>query len=279
MVAWGWVAEQGGVMSVAKPPDARDEEFWRDYLNHPDSMMAMGRRLLSRLPHGPRCRLCAAPFAGPGGSVMRLIGKKPSDANPSVCNSCQNFMIRHHGGAEVETSMLFADIRGSTALAERMSPAEFHALLDRFYTVASDAVFAHHGVVDKFVGDELVAAFPPMMSDKPHAARAVGAARAVLQATGHGDPNGPWVPVGAGVHSGRVWFGAVGEGNRVELTVLGDVVNTTARLASQAAASEILVSVEAAAGAGLGAGLARETLELKGKRHATEIVRLRVAPE
>ena len=206
---------------------------------------------------------------------MRLIGKRPSDGNPNVCNSCQKVLIKHHGGSEVESSLLFADIRGSTAMAERMSPGEFHQLLDRFYTTASETVFAHNGMVDKFVGDELVAVFPPVYGDR-HARAAVDTATALLRATGHADPDGPWVPLGAGVHTGRMWFGAIGEGSHVEVTVVGDAVNTTARLAAQATSGEILISTDAAAAAGLDRALERRSLELKGKEHATEVVSLRV---
>ena len=208
---------------------------------------------------------------------MRLIGKRPSDANPNVCNSCQKVLLKHRGGAEVESSLLFADIRGSTAMGERMSPGEFHELLGRFYTTASETVFAHNGIVDKFVGDELVAVFSPVYGDR-HAQRAVDAATALLRATGHADPGGPWVPLGAGVHTGRAWFGVIGEGSHVEITIVGDVVNTTARLASQATTGEIIVSTDAAAAAGLDPALERRSLALKGKESATDVVSLKVEP-
>jgi adenylate cyclase len=186
-------------------------------------------------------------------------------------------MIRYHGGAEVPGTMMFADIRGSTSIAERSGPRAFSALLDRFYTVASKAVFANNGIVDKFVGDEIVAAYPPMMGAN-HVQRAVDSAMDLLRATGHADPAGPWAPVGAGVHTGPVWFGAVGEGTHTELTILGDPVNVTARLASAAAAGEILVSADAAAVIGLDGGLPRRTLELKGKEETVEVLTLTVGP-
>ena len=258
------------------PAPDRNEEFWRDYLSHPDSMMAAGRRFFSRMPANPRCRLCAAPFAGGGGMAMRVIGKRQSSANPNFCNSCEKILIKHHGGAEVEGSMLFADIRGSTALAEKMTPTEFRSLLDRFYSTASGVVFAHDGLVDKFVGDELVAMFPPMLSGERHTERAVDTAKDLLRATGHGDPGGPWVPIGAGVHTGRAWFGAVGEGAHVEITIVGDTINVTARLAARAEAGEILVSAEAAEKAGLDPSLPRQTLQLKGREEPVEVVSLRV---
>jgi adenylate cyclase len=258
------------------PDPERDEEFWREFLTHPDTFMATGRRFFSRLPANPRCTLCSAPFGGAGGAAMRMFGKRQSSANPKYCNSCEKMLVKHHGGAEVEGTALFADIRGSTALAEKVTPTEFRTLLDRFYTAASKVVFARDGMVDKFVGDELVAVFPPMLSAERHAERAVAAARDLLRATGHGDPGGPWVPIGAGVHTGRVWFGAVGEGGHVELTVVGDPMNVTARLAAIAEAGEILVSVEAAEKAGLDPTLPRRSLELKGKSAAVEVVALGV---
>jgi adenylate cyclase len=266
-------------MEPASPQrDNRNEEYWRKYLEgEPDSLMRVGRRVFGHLPADPRCRLCTAPFRGAGGQLMRMIGKRQSAANPYMCTSCERELIKHHGGAEVTGTMLFADIRGSTALAERMTPGEFHELLNRFYTAASQAVISHDGAINKFVGDELVAFFFRTLAGERHVARAIEAAEALLRATGHADPGGPWVPVGAGVHTGRAWFGAAGEGGYVELTAVGDAVNVAARLAAAAGTGEILVSTDAAAAAGLDPGLERRTLELKGKQESTEVVSLRVA--
>ena len=96
----------------------------------------------------------------------------------------------------------------------------------------------------------------------------------LFRATGHGEPGGPWVPLGAGVNTARTWFGAVGQGPYVTLTAVGDPVNTTARLASLAEAGEILVTTGAAAAAGLDPTLARRRLELKGKQVVIEVVTL-----
>jgi adenylate cyclase len=264
-------------MIVPKPETEKNEAFWREYLMNPDSGQSRGRRVFKKLPHGPRCQLCAMPFHGVAGSLFRFAGKRPSDGNPNVCNACQTYLIRYHGGAEVPGSMLFADIRGSTALAERISAGAFRTLLNRFYTVASGVVFDHDGMVDKFVGDEVVAVFTPVFAGR-HAIRAVDAARALFAAVGYGEPDGPWVPLGAGVHTGLVWFGTVGEGQHTEITVVGDPVNVTARLAATAGAGEILVSVEAATEAGLDPSLERRKLQLKGKSEPTEVVTLRVGP-
>jgi adenylate cyclase len=259
-----------------KPPALEDDEFWRSYLTKGSPREMAMRRFLVRLPKGPRCSMCAAPFGGIGAPVMRALGKGQSDKNPHVCQACFTYLAAHHGGAEIEMTLLFADIRGSTTLAEGMSSTEFRALLDRFYKVATQAVFDHDGGIDKFVGDEVVAFFFPMIAGERHAARGVEAARAILLATGHADPGGPWVPVGAGVHTGLSWMGAVGEGSSTQLTAVGDAVNTTARLASAAKAGEILVTTDAANAAGLDEDLERRSLELKGKAAATDVVVLKV---
>ncbi|HEY3522389.1 MAG TPA: adenylate/guanylate cyclase domain-containing protein [Candidatus Limnocylindrales bacterium] len=257
-------------------PGLKSEQFWYDYLTRGDGMERRVRGVFKLIPASPRCQLCAAPFAGLGAPVMRALGKHASVKNPRVCSSCFDFMERHHGGAEIEATFLFADIRGSTAIAERIPARQFSALLDRFYAVATQVVFDHDGSVDKFVGDELVAAFFPLMSGDRHVTLAIDAATSLLRATGHGSAQGPWVPVGAGVHSGMAWVGAVGDANHTELTAVGDTVNTTARLAAAAATGEVLVTASAARTAGIdGETLERRSLELKGKQGRTDVVVLR----
>jgi adenylate cyclase len=265
---------------VSRPhaPRSGNEEFWRDFLSGGHSKEHAGRKFFKLIPHDPRCRLCAAPFEGVGSPLMRLIGKRPSDKNPNWCATCFTFMEKHHGGAEIECTLLFADIRGSTSLAEQMTAGDFRALMDRFYDAAAEAVFDNDGIVDKFVGDELVAIFFPLLSGFDHARRGVEAAQALLEATGHGDPAERWIPVGAGVHTGTAWVGAVGEGTHTTLTALGDAVNITARLASAAVAGEILVSADAAQAVGLDSNLPRRSLDLKGKQDAFDVVSLRVGP-
>ncbi|HEX2194196.1 MAG TPA: hypothetical protein VHK63_04450, partial [Candidatus Limnocylindria bacterium] len=91
--------------------ERRDDEYWRAFLTHPDTLLKTGRHVLARLPSSPRCQLCAAPFSGIGRPLMAVIGKRQSLNNPNMCDSCEKVLIKHHGGAEVEGSMLFADIR------------------------------------------------------------------------------------------------------------------------------------------------------------------------
>ena len=266
-------------MSDELDTDGHDEAFWREFLTRGDAMERRVRSVFRRLPSGPRCMLCAAPFEGAAAPLMRMIGKRRSRQSATMCSSCFDFMARHHGGAEIDVSLLFADIRGSTAMAETMSASAFRSRLDRFYATATEVVFGHDGSVDKFIGDELMAMFYPLLSGEEHAARAVAAARALLVATGHADPAGPWVPIGAGVHTGPAWVGAVGDAVHTEMTVVGDTVNVTARLAAAAGPGEVLVTAAAAAAARLDQTLERRSLELKGKSTATEVLVVTVAAQ
>jgi adenylate cyclase len=265
-------------MPSADQPSSDNEAFWREYLTRGDANETKLRRVFRMLPHGPRCKLCAAPFAGAGAPLMRAINKRPALKNPTVCNACFDNIEKHRGGAEIEGSYLFADIRGSTALAERLPPIEFRTLIDRFYARTSQVVFDHDGGVDKFVGDEIVAFFLPVTSGPDHAAHAVAAGLAILRSTGHADDRGPWVPVGVGVSSGPAWVGVVGDEKRIDITALGDNVNVAARLGGAAKAGELLVTADAASAAGLDPSLERRSLDLKGKSTATEVVTMTVAP-
>jgi adenylate cyclase len=256
---------------------AEAEALWRGILLGTDHRYRDSYALLNRLPGSPRCRFCSAPFKGPGAIVARRMGRKPWAKNPHYCETCFVLMEAERGGAEVDCSLLFADIRGSTALAETMSPSEFRRLLNRFYETAARVLFEHEAILDKFVGDEVVAIFIPALTGEAHGARAVAAAKALLRATGHGEPGGPWLPIGIGVQTGVAFVGAVGEPPSTTMTALGDTVNTAARLAAAAGPGELLISVEAARAAGVeaDAGELRE-LELKGKSELVSALALSV---
>jgi adenylate cyclase len=255
--------------STDSPPPS--EEKWRHMLV--DQAPFLGsRRFHARLPSSPRCKLCAAPFSGPGGLFLRFVGHARWTKNPKYCTGCFRMLSSNHGGAEIECSLLFADVRGSTTLAESTSPREFNRMMGRFYDTATAVLVDHDGIVDKFVGDEIIGIFVPAMASPQHAARAVHAARTLLTATGFGTSSGPWVPIGIGVNTGVAYVGSIGEGSDTEMTAMGDVVNVTARLASVAAAGELLVTTAAAAAAGLSADLPRRSLQLKGKSQATDVV-------
>jgi adenylate cyclase len=228
------------------------------------------RRISRAIPSDPRCKLCDHPF-GPPGNITRFVGfGAPSRLNRRICNGCIHALEKNPGGAEIELSLLFADVRGSTALAEQTSAEEFSHLMARFYGTAANVVDARNGIVDKFVGDQVVALFIPAFAGDDHASDATAAARELLEKTGHGE-GVPWIPVGVGVHTGIAYVGSVGEGDALDFTALGDSVNTAARLTASAGTGEILVSAAAAAASQLEtAGLEARTLTLRGRAESVE---------
>jgi adenylate cyclase len=216
--------------------------------------------------------MCAAPFGPPGGWVLRYFGHARWAKNPKYCEGCFRTLQANHGGAEVDCSLLFADVRGSTSLAERLRPTEFRALMGRFYDEAFTALIDFNAIVDKFVGDEVIGIFIPAYTGQEHARRAIDAAQQLLEVTGHGLPGGPWVSIGIGVNSGLAFVGSVGQGPDTELTAMGDAVNVTARLAAEARPGEILVTAGAAAVAREPSGHEHRFLHLRGKSGPTEVV-------
>src|ERR687898_550041 len=138
----------------------------------------------------------------------------------------------------------------------------------RCYGAAARVIDEWDGIVDKFLGDGAVALFIPGFAGSDHAADAIAAARGLLEQTGNDGPE-PWIPVGAGVHTGESFVGSVGEGDARDFTALGDTVNTAARLTDLAGAGEILISADAAAAGGLETTrLERRTLELRGRERS-----------
>lgn len=148
------------------------------------------------------------------------------------------------GGAEIEISLIFADIRGSTKLAESMSPAEFGRTMNKFYETASKILIRTDAFIDKMVGDEIIGLYIPGYAGRRHARKALIAAQRLGTAMGYGSPEGPWLPIGIGIHTGKVYVGTVQgvEGTASDFTALGDNVNIAARLAENAEAGHVLVS-------------------------------------
>jgi adenylate cyclase len=171
----------------------------------------------------------------------------------------------HVAGAEVELSMLFADVRGSSKLARQMPASAFTRLMSRFYDVSKGILFESDAIVEKFVGDEVVGLFVPFLTGPEHAERAIETAKQLLVATGHGGDGAPWAPLGAAVHTGRAFVGIVGTEGSSDFTALGDPMNVAAHLASHAAIGEILVTQDALDSAGRSRdALEHRQLSLKG---------------
>jgi adenylate cyclase len=219
-------------------------------------------RLMRRLPSDPRCAVCGAPYRGFGGRLMGRLGFAPSRKNPRLCSIC--FEKAPMGGVEMEVGILFADVRGFTSLAERQAPDEVATLLNRFYASAVD-VLCGHAIIDKLVGDQVMALYLPRIFPGEPAEHMLTDAGALLAAAGYGHER-PWVELGIGLDYGTAYVGNVGSGEVKDFTAIGDVVNTAARLQAAAGSGEIVMSSRVHARVGQDDGQAEpRELSLKGK--------------
>ena len=254
--------------------NARNNELWRQVLTGEYKGIGKARRLLKRIPSEPRCKICNAPFSGLGGQLIRLtMGRTPSKINPHFCSGCYDLLVANPGSTEIEMTLLFADIRGSTTLAQELGTTEFSRLINRFYVAATHVFSVSNAWIERLVGDQVIGLYLPAMAGKDHARIAIHAAQNLLRAVGYGGTTEPWLPLGVGVHTGNTFMGTVGTDSGMrDFTVLGDSANTTARLSSVAAAGEILVSVAACAHACIEAtGVEARTLQLKGRLEPIDV--------
>lgn len=264
------------------------EEEWYWYLTGENkegfstqyqSRIKLFRRFAGLFPGAPRCFECDRPLFGWAG---RLSMTHPSSFSPRLCSTCEESIREAQAGAEVEMSLLFADVRGSTTLAEQSTPGEFKQLIQRFYQTATQVLIGHNAMVNRLMGDQVIGLFVPRFTKSAHAQAAVDTALDLLRATGHGGQAAPWIPVGIGINTGLAWVGAVGTNTSVnEIAVLGNAANLAARLSSQAADGEILISQATSTLAGLDdRGLESRSLELKGISQpvSVRVMRLEFAP-
>ncbi len=146
------------------------------------------------------------------------------------------------GGELRDVTVLFCDIRGFTALTERMSPAETVELVNEHMTAMTAVVYAHRGVVDKFVGDLVMALFGAPKSYGGDALSAVQCARGMIAARRRINETSRYrIDIGIGIASGTVVAGRMGSNDRLSYTVLGERVNLASRLCSAAGPMEIFV--------------------------------------
>jgi adenylate cyclase len=254
--------------------------MWRQLLSGTDSEMHRLRKRWMRVPQGPRCKVCAAPFHGVGSLLTRVIMHGQSVANPTMCGMCFRKLADHPGGAEVDISIVFADIRGSTAIAERIGPAAFRQALQTFYELSARAVEARDGFVDKYLGDGVMALFVPIFTGEAHADRALSAALDLVTAVERSSLPASGIRVGAGVHRGPAFVGVMGTGDKLDFSALGDPVNVAARLGGLADAGEVLASRDAwtAAGRAPADGEPRR-VAIAGRAEPLDIVAVRPAVE
>jgi adenylate cyclase len=204
------------------------------------------------------------------------MGFGRSTRYPQLCNPCFSSVEKQPGGAEVPITVLFADVRGSTGIAERTSAAEFSALLQGFYALVTEAVQVEGGIIDKFLGDGVMALFIPSFTDRHDAASGLAAARRILAETS--------LPVGVGLNTGTAFTGFIGATAEVAgFSAVGDAVNVTHRLGGEAAAGELLVSDETLRQAGFDPQASGERwqardLSVKGRDQAVRAWSLHIDP-
>jgi adenylate cyclase len=216
-------------------------EDWSTYFEVASGRMESAlSRLLRALPSSPRCGICGAPFAGFGNRLIRPLGYRQSRKSPNLCATCVE--ASPPGGMKTEAGVLFADLRGFTRLSEETDPEAVSVLLRRFYACAEDVLFPQ-AVIDKLIGDEVMALYLPMFGRFEEAAPVMlDSARDLLRRVGYGSVEGPFAEVGIGLDYGEAFVGNVGRRSLNDFTAIGDVVNVAARLQGEAAGGEILVS-------------------------------------
>jgi adenylate cyclase len=246
-------------------------EDWAAYFEMTSDPLERGlSRLLRALPSSPRCGICGAPFAGFGARLLRPLGYRQSRKSPNLCATCVE--ASPPGGMTTQAGVLFADVRGFTRISERSDPEAVSVLLRRFYACAEDVLFPE-AVIDKLIGDEVMALYLPMYRRFDEAAPVMlEHARNLLRRIGYGAEDGPFAEVGIGLDYGEVFVGNVGRRTLGDFTAVGDVVNVAARLQGEAAGGEILASSRVAAHLAAPPG---ERLELSLKGRAEPVVAYR----
>jgi adenylate cyclase len=228
-------------------------------------------RIMRLLPSSPRCGICGAPFSGLGARLVRPLGFRPSRKSPNLCATCVE--SSPPGGMTTEAGVLFADIRGFTRLSEQREPEEVSALLRRFYRSAEQVLFPE-AIIDKLIGDEVMALYLPMYGRFEEAAPVMlRHARELLAAVGYGSGEGPIAEVGVGLDYGEAFVGNVGQGAVNDFTAIGDVVNVASRLQGQAKGGEIVASARLLERLDEPPG-ERIELELKGKTEPVAAYRI-----
>ncbi len=199
-----------------------------------------------------------------------MLGFARSRKNPNLCAMCCDRLPP--GGAEVDIAVLFADVRGSTSMGEHLEPRAYATELNRFYNAATEVLVRHDAIIDKLIGDEVMALFIPGICGPQYHRRAAQAVLDLFTAVGYERTGAAWMPIGAAVNSGIAYVGNVGANDIVDFTALGDPVNTAARLAAAAAAGEALLSETVYASVAREfPNLERRTLSLRGKETSVDV--------
>jgi len=191
------------------------------------------------------------PIRGVISAPFRAFGVRPSRMNPNTCTICELMFtkVMHARKITIDATVMFADLRGYTSLSQSESPDAVSGLLDAFYDECANAIWAYDGLLNKTIGDAVMAVFNFPLVRAEHSGNAVRAARAIQKSwcerrealvAAHGLTSSE-LGIGIGIHSGELSFGEFGRSHR-DLTAIGTVVNTASRAQSVAEADQILVT-------------------------------------
>jgi adenylate cyclase len=188
---------------------------------------------------------------GPFSVPFRLFGVRPSKMNPNTCTICEMAFskVMKARAVTIDATVMFADLRGYTALTERIAQAGLTVLLDAFYDDCAEAIWRYDGLLNKTIGDAVFAIFNFPVKQNDHVAQALLAARQIqdrfrarhdtlIRDLGIGEIE---LGIGIGIDCGDTNFGEFGHSHR-DLTAVGTVVNRAARAQTAAKPGEILVT-------------------------------------
>ena len=185
---------------------------------------------------------------GPLSYLFKAMGIRKSQMNPNLCTICESMFtkVKKHKQIEVPTTILFADLRGYTQLSQNIDASTMNEVLHSFYDYSSNAVWENEGIVNKFIGDAVLAIFNFPLVRKDHVQKAVNAAiqlqkqcRDLKDKIGLNEEHK--LGVGIGIHTGTCNIGEVGNSYK-DFTAIGSIVNLASRLQGAAASGEILIT-------------------------------------
>jgi adenylate cyclase len=191
------------------------------------------------------------PLRGVASMPFRAVGIRPSRMNPNTCTICETMFERVMKARQIEidATIMFADLRGYTSLSQSQSSGAIASLLDIFYDICGEAIWKHDGIINKTMGDGVLAIFNFPMKREDHVAHAVAAARKIQELwrarreeLSHGfGAEAASIGIGIGLDTGLVNFGEFGHTHH-DLTAIGTVVNVASRAQGAAAPDQILMT-------------------------------------